>query len=72
MAGLDDRQIARWRLASQRLVGDPCGAPAGVVRGLLGVQAENLARAGWVVAGRTTPPRRRCGGCSNRPAPPGD
>lgn len=55
MAGLDDRQIARWRLASQRLVGDPFGAPGDVVRGLLGVQAENFAQAGWAVAARATP-----------------
>ncbi len=55
MAGLDDRQIARWRLASQRLVGGRTGAPGDVVRGLLGVQAENFAQAGWAVAARGAP-----------------
>ena len=55
MRGIDDRRIARWRLASQRLVGEPFGAPADVVRGLLGVQAENFAQAGWAVAARATP-----------------
>jgi len=55
MAGLDDRQIARWRLVSQRLAGRPAGAPDDVVRGLLGVQAENFSQAGWAVAARSTP-----------------
>jgi hypothetical protein len=54
MTGLDDRQIARWRLASQHLVGRPAGAPDDVVRGLLAVQAENFSQAGWAVAARGT------------------
>lgn len=55
MTGLDDRQIARWRLASQHLVGRPAGAPDDAVRGLLAVQAENFSQAGWAVAARGSP-----------------
>lgn len=54
MTRLDDRGIARWRLASQSLIGRPEVGPADVVRGLLAVQAENFSQAGWAVATRGT------------------
>lgn len=50
---MDLRTLARWRLHTLRLAGDPYDAPPDVVGGLLAVQAENRAQAGWAVAART-------------------
>ena len=52
-----DREIARWRLRSQRLVAPHAGSAAEVVASLLGVQAENPSQSAWAVACRTTDPR---------------
>lgn len=52
---LTDRDIALWRLRTQRLVGVPCDRPVDVVRHLLGVQAENYAQATWAIAARCAP-----------------
>lgn len=49
------RRLARWRLRSQRLSGAGWSTPADVVAGLLAVQAETPAQAGWALA-------TRCGG----------
>ena len=48
--------IARWRLQSQHLVAPYAGSAAGVVTGLLAVQAENPSQAAWAVACRTSHP----------------
>jgi hypothetical protein len=48
-----DRDIARWRLRTQRLVAPYAGSAAEAVRSLLAVQAENPSQAAWAVAGRT-------------------
>ncbi|MBM7503658.1 winged helix DNA-binding domain-containing protein [Agromyces aurantiacus] len=50
-----DRDIARWRLHSQRLA-DPVDGADAVVSTLLGVQAENPSQSAWAVAARTTNP----------------
>ena len=50
---VDDRDIARWRLRTQRLVAPHAHSAAEVVGGLLAVQAENASQAGWAVACRT-------------------
>jgi hypothetical protein len=52
-----DREIARWRLRSQRLVAPHGDSASAVVRGLLAVQAENPSQAAWAVASRTRRPR---------------
>jgi hypothetical protein len=52
---ITDREIALWRLHTQRLVGVPCDRPADVVRHLLGVQAENYSQATWAIAARCAP-----------------
>jgi hypothetical protein len=51
-----DRDVARWRLSSQRLVTPHAGSAQEVVRGLLAVQAENPGQAAWAVATRTARP----------------
>jgi hypothetical protein len=52
-----DREIARWRLRTQRLVAPHARGAAEVVASLLGVQAENPSQSAWAVACRTTDPR---------------
>lgn len=52
---ISDRDIALWRLRTQRLVGIPCARPVDVVGHLLGVQAENYSQATWAIAARCTP-----------------
>ena len=52
---LTDRDLARWRLATQRLTGPPATGPAAMVGELLAVQAENHAQAAWAVASRCPP-----------------
>lgn len=52
-----ERDIARWRLHSQRLAAPVDGAEQ-VVRSLLAVQAENPSQSAWAVATRTTSPRQ--------------
>lgn len=49
-----DREIARWRLRSQRLSAPHATSAAQVVRRLLCVQAENPGQSAWAVATRTT------------------
>ena len=49
---ITDRDIALWRLHSQRLLGVPCDRPADVVGHLLGIQAENYSQATWAIAAR--------------------
>ncbi|MEI5582610.1 MULTISPECIES: winged helix DNA-binding domain-containing protein [unclassified Agromyces] len=51
-----DRDIARWRLHSQRLA-DPAPGARDVVASLLAVQAENPSQSAWAVATRTATPR---------------
>jgi hypothetical protein len=51
---MDDRTISRWRLSTQRLAWRTHGSPQAVVKGLLGVQAENHSQASWAVADRTS------------------
>ena len=51
---LTDRDIARWRLATQRLVAPHHSSVTDVVTGLLAVQAENRGQSGWSVASRTS------------------
>lgn len=51
-----DRDLARWRLRSQRLAA-PAGDADDVVRSLLAVQAENPSQSAWAVATRTSSPR---------------
>ena len=51
-----DREIARWRLQSQRLVAPHSASASDVVQGLLAVQAENPGQAAWAVASRTQRP----------------
>jgi hypothetical protein len=46
------RNIARWRLQTQRLTGVPARGPVELVSHLLAVQAENHAQAAWAVATR--------------------
>lgn len=50
---IDDRTIARWRLANQRLTGPPQASVSDTVTGLLCVQAENYVQASWAIAART-------------------
>lgn len=52
---ISDRDIALWRLRTQRLVGVPCDRPVDVVGHLLGVQAENYSQATWAIAARCAP-----------------
>lgn len=53
---LTDRDIARWRLRSQRLASPYADSAGEVVGHLLAVQAENPAQSAWAVAARTTAP----------------
>ncbi|WP_067881383.1 winged helix DNA-binding domain-containing protein [Agromyces aureus] len=50
-----DRELARWRLRSQRLAA-PSGTAEEVVRALGAVQAENASQSAWAVATRTASP----------------
>lgn len=52
-----DRDLARWRLHSQRLAA-PVADAEQVVTTLLAVQAENPSQSAWAVATRTTTPRQ--------------
>lgn len=54
---LTDRDIALWRLHSQRLAAPVDGAEQ-VVRSLLAVQAENPSQSAWAVATRTKEPNQ--------------
>ena len=54
-----DRDLARWRLATQHLTGTAASDPTALVRELLAVQAENHAQATWAVAARCGPVTRR-------------
>ena len=56
---VDDRDIARWRLRTQDLVGPGRPGAADVVTALLAVQAENPAQSAWAVAARTKTPDQR-------------
>lgn len=51
---LDDRAIARWRLATLDLTGPGRSSVTDVVDHLLAVQAENHDQASWALAARTT------------------
>jgi hypothetical protein len=51
-----DRQVARWRLRSQKLVAPHADSAAAVIGHLLAVQAENPGQAAWAVASRTAQP----------------
>ena len=53
---ITDVDLARWRLRTQRLVGEGRPDAESVVRELLCVQAENQAQSAWAVAGRTVTP----------------
>lgn len=55
---LTDRDIARWRLRSQRLAAPYACSAREVVGHLLAVQAENPAQSAWAVAARTAGPDR--------------
>lgn len=50
---MDDRTIARWRLANQRLADGDHPSPVAAVQDLLGVQAENYAQTVWGLAERS-------------------
>ena len=54
---LTDLDLARWRLRSQRLVGEGYADAEAVVREHLCVQAENQAQSAWAVAARTVAAR---------------
>jgi hypothetical protein len=56
-AAASDRNIARWRLHSQRLAA-PVADAEQVVSTLVGVQAENPSQSAWAVATRTATPRQ--------------
>jgi hypothetical protein len=49
----DRRRLARLRLAAQRLTVDPAPSPAGVVRAMLAMQAQDYPGVKWSVALRT-------------------
>jgi hypothetical protein len=51
--GIDDIDIARWRMRSLRLVSPLAGSAGEVVGALLAVQAENAVQAAWAVGCRT-------------------
>jgi len=53
---LTDVDLARWRLRSQRLVGEGYPDAEAVVREHVCVQAENQAQSAWAVAARTVRP----------------
>ena len=52
---VSDRDVARRRLRTQRLVGVRLAQPTDVVEHLLGVQAENYSQATWAIAARCGP-----------------
>ncbi|GAA1823705.1 winged helix DNA-binding domain-containing protein [Agromyces salentinus] len=52
---ITDRDVARWRLHSQRLAA-PTGSAEQVVRALTAVQAENPSQSAWAVATRSAVP----------------
>ncbi|KQZ10777.1 hypothetical protein ASD23_01010 [Agromyces sp. Root1464] len=54
---ISDRDLARWRLHSQRLAA-PAATAEDVVRTLAAVQAENASQSAWAVATRTSSPRQ--------------
>ena len=54
VAALQDLDIARWRLRSQRLVSPYADSAREAVGSLLAVQAENPSQAAWAVASRTS------------------
>ena len=56
MATLTDREVARWRLRTQRLAAPHAEDAAAVVEHLLCVQAENVGQTAWAVAARTAEP----------------
>ena len=56
MATLTDREVARWRLRTQRLAAPHAEDAAAVVEHLLCVQAENVGQTAWAVAARTATP----------------
>ena len=56
VAALQDLDIARWRLRSQRLVSPYADSAREAVGSLLAVQAENPSQAAWAVASRTSDP----------------
>ena len=53
---MQDLDIARWRLRSQRLVSPYADSAREAVGSLLAVQAENPSQAAWAVASRTSDP----------------
>jgi hypothetical protein len=53
---VQDLDIARWRLRSQRLVSPFAVSARAAVGSLLAVQAENFSQAAWAVASRTRHP----------------
>ena len=53
---VQDFDIARWRLRSQRLVSPHAASARAAVGSLLAVQAENSSQAAWAVASRTQHP----------------
>lgn len=55
MGDVAARDLARWRLHTQRLSGAPAEGPVEVVSHLLAVQAENPSQAAWAVAARCAP-----------------
>jgi hypothetical protein len=55
---ITDRDIARWRLRSQRLVAPLAASAVAVVDGLVAVHAENPRQSAWAVAARTDSPSR--------------
>ena len=55
MGDVAARDLARWRLHTQRLTGAPAESPIEVVSHLLAVQAENHSQAAWAVAARCAP-----------------
>jgi winged helix DNA-binding protein len=56
MGGMQDLDIARWRLRSQHLVSPFAGSARAAIGSLLAVQAENFGQAAWAVASRTQRP----------------
>ena len=55
MGDVAARDLARWRLHTQRLSGAPAEGPVELVSHLLAVQAENPSQAAWAVATRCPP-----------------
>ncbi len=53
MTAINNKAIARWRLANQHLTGAPYASVGETVTDLLCVQAEYYAQASWAIAART-------------------